>query len=79
MAKKLIGFQLANGSGQNIQGEPDEDPTPLATYEVMDTALAVFIISKYPGYLLVPIFAGDVENPVILSPTDMKIIRPNAK
>ena len=68
--KQLLGFQLANSKGENIQGDP-EDPTGLASFEVMDPMLALSVIAKHPGFLLMPIFQGDIEEPQIVFREDM--------
>jgi hypothetical protein len=73
--KRLLGFQLADKSGANIQGDPG-DPTDFTSWQIMDTALAVFVIARNPGFLLMPIYDGDIEKPEVLSPSDVKIIRP---
>ena len=72
--KKLLGFQLADKYGRNIQGDHD-DPTSLASFEVMDMGLAFFIIGRHPSYLLMPIFEGDIEKPSVVTLADKMIIR----
>lgn len=63
---KLLGFQLANKSGENIQGD-DDDPTSLASFEIMSPTVAVKVIADLPGFLLQPIFEGDLEEPSIIT------------
>ena len=74
--KKLLGFQLADKYGRNIQGDPI-DPTNLRSFEVMDMPLAFFIIGRHSsyGFLLMPIFEGDIEEPVVVSLADKMIVR----
>lgn len=63
---KLLGFQLANKNGRNIQGD-DDDPTSLASFEVMGLVTALNVISDLNGgYLLMPIYEGDIEEPSIV-------------
>jgi hypothetical protein len=66
--KRLLGYQIADLFGENIQGD-DNDPTDFASFEVMSEATAsVTMQSLGPnsGYLLMPIFEGDVEEPTIV-------------
>lgn len=72
--KQLLGFQLADARGANIQGD-DDDPTGLASFEIMDVALAHSVIATLPGYLLMPIFSGDIEEPRIVGLADRQIIK----
>ncbi len=67
MSKPLLGFQLADVTGHNIQGD-DNDPTGLASFEVMTPDFAVHFMSSKPSirYLLMPIYVGDIEEPVIV-------------
>lgn len=67
--RKLLGFQLADERGANIQGD-DDDPCDMASYEVMAPAVATAVIAKHPGYLLMPIYEGDFEAPVLLENPD---------
>ncbi len=67
---KLLGFQLADPSGSNIQGDED-DPLGLMSFQVMSPAYAAKAIERLgdsPRYLLMPIYDGDVEDPHILGP-----------
>lgn len=65
---KLLGFQLADPSGCNIQGD-DDDPLGLMSFQIMSPAYAAKAIEKLgdsPRYLLMPIYEGDVEDPHVL-------------
>lgn len=68
--RKFLGFQLCNSQGVNIQGD-DEDPTGIASFEIMSPEVALEVMSKGWGktgkYLLMPIFEGDIEEPSILT------------
>ena len=65
--KQLLGFQLANAKGENIQGD-DDDPTSLASFEIMGIDMAIQVIAQLPkGYLLMPIYDdGTIEEPTIV-------------
>ncbi|MPR11131.1 hypothetical protein [Microvirga tunisiensis] len=74
----LLGFQLADAAGVNIQGD-DTDPLDLRSFEVMSPAYAVDAIAELAGgqrYLLMPVFEGDVEEPTVL-PSKTAIIPEN--
>lgn len=65
---KLLGFQLTDPSGCNIQGD-DDDPLGLMSFQIMSPAYAAKAIEKLgdsPRYLLMPIYEGDVEDPHVL-------------
>jgi hypothetical protein len=66
---RLLGFQFADTAGGNIAGDRD-DPAGLASFEVMTPELAVAILAKNPPhmgrYLLMPIYEGTIEEPVII-------------
>ena len=65
---KLLGFQLADPGGCNIQGD-DDDPLGLMSFQIMSPAYAAKAIEKLgngPRYLLMPIYEGDVEDPHVL-------------
>ncbi|MBD2745705.1 hypothetical protein IC232_03250 [Microvirga sp. BT688] len=68
---KLLGFQLADRSGVNIQGDED-DPLNLTSFQIMTPAYAIGALEKLGDaarYLLMPIFEGDVEEPHLIGPT----------
>lgn len=65
---KLLGFQLADPNGSNIQGDED-DPRGLMSFQVMSPTYAARAIERLgdsPRYLLMPIYEGDVEDPHVL-------------
>jgi len=61
---KLLGFQIANSRGENVQGD-DEDPSGHPSHHVMDAAEAQRVLEEHPGWrlLLQPIYEGDIEEP----------------
>lgn len=62
----LIGFQLTDRNGAIVTGE-DNDPTNMATFEILSPAAAVQALAMLgKGFLLLPIYAGDIENPEII-------------
>lgn len=64
---KLIGYQIANVSGENIQGD-GVCPVDFASFEVLSPAAANAVMAKLAAmdmdgdYLLQPIVEGDVED-----------------
>ena len=74
---QLLGFQLADPSGTNIQGD-DNDPLGLMSFQIMSPAYAARAIERLrdgPRYLLMPIYEGDVEDPHILGPDNPEMTR----
>jgi hypothetical protein len=63
--KTLIGFQLADRTGVNIAGD-DSDPSHFHSFEVIHPEDAATAASRWPGHLLMPIYEGDIEEPVIV-------------
>lgn len=63
---KLIGYQIANEKGENIQGD-GVCPVDFASFEVLNLAAAHQVMNKLSEmnldgkYLLQPIVEGDVE------------------
>lgn len=63
---RLIGYQLADANGENIQGD-GTCPVDFASYEVLTLAAAGAVMAKLAEmelegkYLLQPIHEGDVE------------------
>lgn len=63
---KLIGYQLANEDGQNIQGD-ETCPVDCASFEVFSFEAAHNVIEKLAAmdlegkYMLQPIYEGDIE------------------
>jgi len=67
----LLGFQITDATGTNIQGD-DNDPIGLASFEVMSPLSAIAVMAGLPAdhsYLLQPIYQGDIEEPVIVNAT----------
>ena len=68
---QLLGFQLADPNGVNIQGD-DDDPLNLLSFQIMspdNAAKAMAQLDPSARYLLMPIYAGDIEEPRILGET----------
>jgi hypothetical protein len=66
--KRLIGFQIADSTGKNIQGDAS-DPLDLASFEVIAPVpglLRAVAEIAAPGYLLMPIYEGDIQEAVVL-------------
>ena len=64
----LIGFQLTDRGGSIVTGE-DGDPTNMTTFEILSPAAAIqtmAMLGNKKGFLLLPIYAGDIENPEII-------------
>lgn len=63
--RRLLGYQMANSRGDNIQGD-DNDPSGLPSFYVMNGREAAAVLSTVPGeeYLLMPIYEGDIEGPM---------------
>jgi len=75
--KKLVGYQLADKNGVNIQGD-DEDPTGFTSFEVMSPEIAHQVMQDLgdeTDFLLMPIFDGDVEEPRIVDAEIYRRIR----
>lgn len=69
--KKLLGFQLADLTGKNIQGD-DNDPSNLPSFDIMSPERATEVMAQLgcredsrAKYLLMPIFEGCIEEPTI--------------
>lgn len=66
MPRKLIGYQIANQHGDNIQGD-GSCPVDFASFEVLTPECAHQVMTKLAeldldhAYLLQPIAEGDVE------------------
>lgn len=60
---KLIGYQLADLQGRNIQGD-GIDPTNMPSFAVMTPAVATKVMEDLGSrkFLLMPIYEGDIEN-----------------
>lgn len=64
MAHALLGFQIADRNGVNIQGD-EGDPSGQPSYHIMNAVEASAVLAGNPdaGLLLMPIFEGDIEEP----------------
>lgn len=64
MKRKLLGFQIADHMGENIQGE-EGDPSGHPSFYVMSAQEAAGVVEENPNHnlLLMPIFEGDIEDP----------------
>lgn len=63
----LVGYQIANAQGENIQGD-DGDPSGYASYEILSERAARAVLEKTDGnYLLCPIYEGDIEEPTFIA------------
>src|SRR6476619_14330 len=78
MSYHLIGFQLANMQGVNIQGN-DENPTNLARSDVMTPQTAWSVIAKLPSFLLIPVFEGDVDHPSFVNSYMLRVPQSHSK
>lgn len=67
MKRHVIGFQIADNLGRCLHG--DGDCTHLARNEVLTAAAATEFVSHHAddGYLISPVFAGDIQNYEIVS------------
>jgi len=68
----LLGFQISDAAGNNIQGDDGVHLPQLATeypsFAIFAPSLAAAIVARVgPGYLLQPIFEDEVENPLIVT------------
>lgn len=66
--RKLLGFQLCDAAGKNIQGDAN-DPLALASFEVLHLDVIGNVaraLSRDDGrFLFMPIFEGDIEEPTV--------------
>lgn len=63
MARKLLGYQIADQFGENIQGE-ENDPSGFPSFHVMSAEEANAVLEKHDqNLLLMPIYEGDIEEP----------------
>lgn len=73
--KKLIGYQLADANGKNIQGD-GTCPVDFASFEILSFAAANAVMIKLAEmdleghYLLQPIVEGDVEEYELIEQID---------
>lgn len=63
--KTLLGFQVADAAGRNIQGD-DNCPIGLPSFAIVHPADAANLAASIgKNYLLMPIFTGTIEEPEI--------------
>ena len=64
MARKLLGYQIADHMGENIQGD-EGDPSGHPSFYVMSAEEAWKVLEEHPegNLLLMPIYEGDIEEP----------------
>ena len=64
MARKLLGYQITDHMGENIQGD-DGDPSGQPSYYVLNAEEAWKVLEDNPeaNLLLMPIYEGDIEEP----------------
>lgn len=62
---EVVGYQIGDEQGYSIQGE-DEDPTGLASYEILAPDAAAVVRARYPTLRMAAIYADDIEEPVVL-------------
>ena len=75
---KLLGFQIADHMGENIQGD-DNDPSGLPSFHILNSTEAWAIIAahgKSRSLLLQPIFEGDIEEPVLAIDPEVAAVWP---
>lgn len=65
---KLLGFQIANHEGENVQGDDGVDEFP--SFTILSVKTAVDYLNRlnanrqdHAKYLLMPIYEGDIEEP----------------
>lgn len=64
MARKLLGYQIADAGGVNIQGD-DADPSGEPSFRILSAAEAQAVVERHEGFLLMPIYEGDIEDPTL--------------
>lgn len=67
--RKVLGWQIVNSEGINIHGEED-DPFSLASFEILTgdaLEAAQQWVAENPGYRVKEAFAGDIEEPSVIS------------
>lgn len=64
--RKLLGFQFENAGD-------DDDPSGLASFEVMTPRLLVSLLEHYPNQIqinIIPVYEDTIEEPVIVDLND---------
>lgn len=67
--RKLLGWQIVDAEGLNIHGE-ENDPFGLASFEILSDDAADQArqwVAENPGFKVVEAFAGDIEEPSVIS------------
>lgn len=67
--RKLLGWQIVDAEGLNIHGE-ENDPFGLASFEILSgeaVEQARQWVAENPGFKVVEAFAGDIEEPSVVS------------
>ncbi|MCZ7862416.1 hypothetical protein O9X98_13665 [Agrobacterium salinitolerans] len=67
--RKLLGWQIVDAEGLNIHGE-ENDPFGLASFEILSDDAAEQArqwVAENPGFKVVEAFAGDIEEPSVIS------------
>lgn len=69
MTKRVIGYHIADNHGRTLHGDVESDCRDLAPFDVLSAAAAAEFLSMHPdcGYVLLPIYGGDIERPEIVS------------
>lgn len=74
----LLGFQITDASGKNIQGD-DNDPSGYASFHILNEFEATEVMSEFGheySLKLQPIFEGDIEEPVFTDMSEVTAIWP---
>src|SRR3546814_6640066 len=61
----LLGFQIADANGQNIQGD-DNDPSGLPSFHILNEFEATEVMANFGqqhSLTLQPIYEGDIQEP----------------
>src|SRR3546814_2540935 len=74
----LLGFQIADANGQNIQGD-DNDPSGLPSFHILNEFEATEVMANFGqqhSLTLQPIYEGDIQEPSFADITDTQAIWP---
>lgn len=69
-ARRVVGYQICDSNGRNLQGVQHLDPTNRPSYVVFSPQRMLRIAVNFPGYLWQPIFEGQIPNVVVLDGED---------
>lgn len=67
--RKLLGWQIVDAEGLNIHGE-ENDPFGLSSFDILSgdaVEQARSWVAENPGFKVVEAFAGDIEEPSVIS------------